>query len=1030
MLTFNVSAQLFSLDFDSDGCGGINTGCNFNGTFVEDGCIFLQNPNIPMYTLSGSNKLTNESCDTWIGSADYQVEFYSHRIPASTNRKLICQYYADIQEYDNHNWVTLGEQLGFFFEIPLGVAAKNYYYQVSFQLEEIVGYNCDNPTALGSSQIDLYHKYKEEPTDIGFELQNRFHNLDIRDNSIYLGYYNTFNKPVGVYDSPIYKFNMPYFSTNQSLSQIAFFVTSSLECNSNRSSNPLLWWPAGSLMDNIVIDCDQQNIVFDLNIQKLSLDQLTQCDNNQYRVEIITQCPNINYDLFPYWVEIRNTNGATIKTANGTGRYTYINLDDQPSGDYTFEIFYITNTGYNVDVSDYNPNPTKTIHHSSNEFIVGGFKEFLTPIYVPADIIITNGGHLRIGSFAYFNEDAKIIVEDGGKLEITTNGFLTSCANQWPGIRVRSGGTVNAHGTISNAMYGIWNDDAGSGIINSSGAKYIDNEVGIIARYAAIPTILNSQFIGGGTGVTVQFCSGGTTSNGVLFEGNIFSYQTYSGIYALSTPINVRNGNQFIGCDEGITMRNLFGYGSQSIIGGGGFSTANVFSYCSKGIYANASIQYVQNNIFTGCNNATWMSGLNNYESEFNSFSGGYNAEGLFGTGSDTNISEHNDYSGSTYSIRAFFDNNNYTFLANCFYSSGTDIEAYGTISGAQGNKILAASNCFTNGNYVKDLDCNTNYFLYFLPDSTVSFPSCLVPHTTGTYTIVYEASDMDINTCGSSLSNPPIGEYDYIKAMGCDSLRIHSYITSYRAQLKSLQNKATPLNVQERATVAWLTRHLRYLVNQWAWCLRQQGRYTALYTWYKDQEEKEYAIKAAEVKVWMQQYVDALTELEDIVDEYGMDASIKEAILLNIDHIRTDIPASTLTISQLNTLRNVAAMSDPYATYGRSLLYVLTGEQIEPNLPSNIVYRNIQNESIAPKEIYTVFPNPTSDRLNITIDNVQSSGKYRYELRDIMGGLWKSEAIQQNASVDLSSLPNGMVFIHIFKNDVIVDRSKIIITK
>lgn len=1011
---------------------------------IGNGCVFINNPDIPIQGLGGYNKLTN-SCNTWLNGSNFL--YPTNLIPGGGTRKLIYHKLASAAPYGSNNFENLGSHSGIFFSLDNPYLKNNLFYQVRFDMEQILPYECTSISESGQEvnrpgapTISVYSKVVTDNEPIEFLGNDAVHNEIVRVNDAdFLGSFTTNGMEVGNYTSPTFKFFYLNEIVDNSFFQLAFFNFGN---DAGLCDDPPLPPPSGqgtqnaemytaALMSNIVFDCDNDNIRFDATIEQHELNGHPSCTQQIYVVKLSTECPNIDFNDFPFTINVANNLGNS-KSFQGNGEITYIDLSDLPAGNYTLGINYDNSSGKNIKVEQYGFQPFILFNHSLlNSFSINTTYIIDQPTWVPKNIVIESGGTLIVRGDMLFKELTSITVSTGGTLLLENQGQLSSCGAQWLGVFVGTNSIANIHGTVRNSYYGIHNEDKGNGIINCDGAQFIDNRIGVNVRYEGIATVRNSQFIGGVYGASLFECTGGTTPNGVLFEGNTFSYQTDAGIASLNTPINVRNGNQFIGCAEGIAMRNLFGSNSESRIGGSGFDASNVFSNCTVGVYANANTQTLQNNVFSNCNNGTFMSGVNSYESFTNSFTGGYNAEGLFSAGAQSNISERNDHSGSVYGIRTYFDNDNYTFLANCFYSAGTDVESFGTISGAQGDDAVAASNCFTDANFVEDFVCNTsNNVIYFVPKPTVSYPVCFDPHFAGNYTIDH-ADNFYTIACGTTLANPPIGEYDYIKILGCDSLGIFTLIDQYRKRLKKYQiTPTTPWTAKELAEIAWLNRHLRYLYNQWAWCLRKQGRKQALYDWYKSLDGKDYAINAVEVKIWMQQYNAAIAELLEIQNTYNINASVIDAMLLNIAYVRTDADPLVPNQAQLNLLRAVSAIPDPYAAYGRVLLYHLTGEKIEPPLPE--VTPRSRPESVQPPaiETYNISPNPTADFINIDISNRDVNAMYSCEIIGLSGVNVASSLLVAGESMNVAHLASGFYMAKVRKNQEVVSVQKIIISK
>jgi len=130
------------------------------------------------------------------------------------------------------------------------------------------------------------------------------------------------------------------------------------------------------------------------------------------------------------------------------------------------------------------------------------------------------------------------------------------------------------------------------------------------------------------------------------------------------------------------------------------------------------------------------------------------------------------------------------------------------------------------------------------------------------------------------------------------------------------------------------------------------------------------------------------------------------------------------------NPCRGNASMPDPYAAYGRALLYVLTDEKIEPALPESNVYRSAPAPAEEIDEIYTIKPNPASDIINITIDNSKENSTYEYGIMDLAGKVMLRNVIDAQSGIDISSMKPGMYFVQIRKDNIPECVRKIVILK
>lgn len=137
-----------------------------------------------------------------------------------------------------------------------------------------------------------------------------------------------------------------------------------------------------------------------------------------------------------------------------------------------------------------------------------------------------------------------------------------------------------------------------------------------------------------------------------------------------------------------------------------------------------------------------------------------------------------------------------------------------------------------------------------------------------------------------------------------------------------------------------------------------------------------------------------------------------------------------SISPSQLDLLRSVAAMTDPYAAYGRSLLYLLTEEKIEPALPSNVHLRSVIKDYEVENESYAIYPNPASDYITIEITNYNLESRYTYEIISVYGVLLSKGLVHNQDIINLVKAPSGMYLINLYKNNLPVHVQKIMINE
>ena len=711
---------------------------------------------------------------------------------------------------------------------------------------------------------------------------------------------------------------------------------------------------------------------------------------------------------------------------------------------------------YGTPVVDPNPNPSLDFcspchpaHGHITNYNITGNVTYNDPMLATQTINIKSGGKLTITNFVYFKPGIGINVESGGTLDLS-GGHLTACSTYWGGVSMVSGGNVNINngGTISKALYGVYKIGGNSGgVLTCNNAHFYDNIYGVLlSKSNVIADFKNSTFTGMAHGVYLD-----KLPNKTAFSDCTFAYQTGNGITSFGSGIDVSSNNTFTGSDNGIAAYNLFGTNTQSKIGDA--LLANTISNCNKGVYAVNAELFIKNNYLHGNSFSLYYSGQNIFQSTANTFSGASYAEGIYSTGNRSNESHDNQYN-SDVGIFPYLYNGGYTFYNNCFRTLWWDVNVP---TGAQINMAQegpngsAASNCFTKGG-VPDFICETSQTVIYKVPNSPNAPKCLIPETPGNYVLgpVVNSNNLD---CGAGRTG--VSEYDYLKKIGCDSVKLYRKIDSLNSTVKALKNKTKPLTTAEKATLAKTERHLRYAIIQWSWCLRNRGKRSQLKEWYtswsiKFPDDIYFKIKRAEVSVELGQYSLAKSEVDSLKAINPSSSDIWDALKITVDvhealdAIRLQQSMSepentpyqeiakvyTLSLANRNLLRRVAAMSVPEAAYGRALLAYLTGEQIEPQINYTVVPRIRTEKTEQIREEIQILPNPAKDYLSISIKNLRNESQYSYELYTITGQKVMQGQLKDQNELNISLLAQGLYFISINKDGLKFKSQKIVIQK
>lgn len=671
-----------------------------------------------------------------------------------------------------------------------------------------------------------------------------------------------------------------------------------------------------------------------------------------------------------------------------------------------------------------------------------------TPTYWGANVHIPNGGVLTITNEVTMAENKSIFVGIDSKL-IIEGGKITTCGTGKWGAIFNKGSVTLDNATIEKATVGIFTysfQTPTNLICNSSNFIDCRNGIGIINSNANM-TFQNTTFTGGDNGIYLD-----RSKIAPIINNCTFGYHSKNGIHAISSEIDVQNGNFFIGCDNGIAVNNLIGNNTTSDIGQLNNQASNTFLNNNKGVYAinsdlKISNNFVDNNVF-----GLYYSGQNIFTSSNNTFDGSSYAEGIYSTGTNSNFSENNIYN-SDVGIFPYLRNDRYKFSDNCFSTAWWDVNAPSgsQINVAQGSSNYAASNCFTKNN-VPDFVCETVSPIIYNVPIDLSASSCMFPINPGEGTlqgnfITFPVSGYNHNDCGGANLGSQ-SEYQYILNAGCDSTKLKKIIDSLKIKIASIKALPKPLNNINRWKLYFNERHLVFVLQQKAWCLRKQGKKRQLKDLYKEwaiqfPSDSYPKIKSAEISYEIGDKNQAKSELLTLSLEMPTKKSEIDAILLSMDvldiinenspntnEFPTLKPVYNLTSEQYSLLVNVATSSDPDAAYGRALLGYLTGEYLEPTINYPTTIRSRDEMKSVEKEVIKSMPNPTSHFLNVLIENINDNSKYHFKIIDINGRLVMTGQLLETNIIDVSTISNGMFILEITKDNSTLDHQKIIIVK
>jgi len=425
------------------------------------------------------------------------------------------------------------------------------------------------------------------------------------------------------------------------------------------------------------------------------------------------------------------------------------------------------------------------------------------------------------------------------------------------------------------------------------------------------------------------------------------------------------------------------------------------------------------NRFFTGFFDM-FMDGDNNYLAEFNNFTGPYGVITI-SNGGHPNEVRNNDFTGNWVGIMTVRDNENYTFVENCFSTSFYDAFVYGGITEVVGNGE-PASNCFTHiGNPSSttiNIGGNPEPFTYWEPfDNQINCLDAILAHPN---VQILKEGFANIILCGSNGGTPQIDPCNPNKTIN-DAIAAKYWLEN---ELTTIQNnhslppqeKAGLLNANNRC----LNRVTGLLFELY---LKDEQFNTArnLYTG-DDSDDAKVAIYGSFI------HENDLQSARNFLN--GLSAGsqglndFKTVQLINLERLQAG-PDYTADAPTLSAIQNIAYQEHPYASYAKSLYFALTEELISSDIPdifgqqANVITDN--NHIPVPK--IRVYPNPFDDRLFIDMDKLQDAD---ITITDVLGEtVYQSVGVNFSRSITTSTWSYGPYIVSIVRGDEMVFQAK-----
>ena len=662
--------------------------------------------------------------------------------------------------------------------------------------------------------------------------------------------------------------------------------------------------------------------------------------------------------------------------------------------------------------------------------VVDSDEKWKNKMRVFGDIIIEENASLTITCELQMPENKRIIVQRGGKL-IVDGGLINGCGEYWGGIHVE-GGNVDFDVRLSDAII----EDAktavsmyppniswplvtayGNGILLAETSTF--NDCDRIAEFFAFKPSQNHSQISGCTmnggkhAVTNWNCHGIDVSDSYFYDIKVNSIQTINGSFDIT-------GNEFHSAEQDIVILDVY-TGISSWIQDNKFYGDNIGLLADGTSYAP---NYIFNNDFQTGQIDVFMDGINHFFIEKNDFSAPKGAVSVSG-GNNPNRIDLNTFDNNITGIFTQDKNFELSFQGNCFQT--TDFDAYidGSITDFIGSPELEAGNCFTHGT-TADIGGDMQFFTYYLfEDNEVNCKDVLNQGNFDVSPLTFPNNDYV--QCGSELPNSPVPTWDI-----CNPERnLSEANTAFQQVQVLLNNIPNDLNLTEDEKIALLDKYTRCLNRVrgiLAELLLESEDLVSLRALYASEDTFDARIATFSSYLFENDLTSAETYLSSMIVNGEEESDFKFVQGLYLDRLNQG-PSYNLSVVDEESLYTIALKSHPYAAYGRSLYYFLSGQLVISELVEQQQggeFRSAVNATGMPH--IHLYPNPSNSNIIVKTVGYEQLGVVVLSMQG-KEMLAISDALQKNV-ISTGDWPQGVYIVEVREKGKLVYKEKLVINK
>lgn len=697
------------------------------------------------------------------------------------------------------------------------------------------------------------------------------------------------------------------------------------------------------------------------------------------------------------------------------------------------------------------------------------------------------------GQIMLFNEDSEIIVERGARLTIDGALIKNSgCIDRWQGfvvegntnlpqpdpfgplasdnagILILQNNTIVENAkkavTMTNYQYS-WPTfgDYYGGLVIADQTTFINNGRSFeFMKYGSqvlgtteTSRITNCTFDGNSGNVIT--CWAGL---GMEVNGNTFVNYDRHGLLSINGDFTVNGNNQFFGVlspnpgvtansEVGVGIYNTFMSDATPLIDGNTFSDGfmGVWLEGTSAVDDLSKVE-IKNNNFTSQWFGTLVQGTNEFEISENVYKFaeviGLSAVNS-GDVSTQNVVRNNFFQNQDVGVFASNKNNKARFFENCFQNHSIGAFVLSSSKDPTNNNLpitpalfpvqttdeeSGPDNCFENN--VGEIIANPNgepitgVIFEYGRDASLPQADCRVPVPQSFF------EDATATTNGRVCdSAPPPGPPPTSSIYQCT---VPTEIQGGRAKIEEIENLIAAMmpidstDFTQRYLLERLNECLKQVKRQLITSLHDAGLNGEIINEFKGEQDPYIRVAAFSEFMQVGDYNNAEAYLSQSSDEGSIWDDFVYSQRVNIEWLKNprDFVPTQL---ELSNIYQAGLTQDFYATWSRAIYTALTDECILLPMPGQSVQPRSAALSERSNVQYYLYPNPTSDIINIGRDtNLPGSAYFRIfsqlGIEVLSGSIPANEEI---VTVHLDHLAKGVYFLELTESDVVVTTQKII---